>query len=143
MLASLKCWDTLSSGIMSSRSSTEVSKSGCKTRQLRIATADLQICMRHCCECRIPVTLNCFGLTAQELLEHPFLRPTEAPGGPQPGQVGLTRDQLKKLLTQVHHLPVVKMYTLRLMLTQEHLYESRFLALCNSKGGFIFLLALA
>ena len=39
--------------------------------------------------------------TVQELLEHPFLRPTEAPGGPQPGQVGLTRDQLKKLLTQV------------------------------------------
>ena len=40
-------------------------------------------------------------MTVQELLEHPFLRPTEAPGGPQPGQVGLTRDQLKKLLTQV------------------------------------------
>lgn len=37
----------------------------------------------------------------QELLDHAFLRPTEAPGGPLPGQVGLTRDQLKKLLTQV------------------------------------------
>lgn len=37
----------------------------------------------------------------QELLDHAFLRPTEGPGGPAPGQVGLTRDQLKKLLTQV------------------------------------------
>lgn len=37
----------------------------------------------------------------QELLDHPFLRPTEGPAGPAPGQVGLTRDQLKKLLTQV------------------------------------------
>lgn len=45
--------------------------------------------------------VTCGVATVQELLEHPFLRPTEAPGGPQPGQVGLTRDQLKKLLTQV------------------------------------------
>ena len=37
----------------------------------------------------------------QDLLDHPFLRPTEGPAGPAPGQVGLTRDQLKKLLTQV------------------------------------------
>lgn len=37
----------------------------------------------------------------QELLDHPFLRPAEGPAGPAPGQVGLTRDQLKKLLTQV------------------------------------------
>ena len=38
----------------------------------------------------------------QELLEHPFLRPTEAPMAPAPGQVGLNRDQLKKLLAQVN-----------------------------------------
>ncbi|KAL0032168.1 hypothetical protein WJX77_008646 [Trebouxia sp. C0004] len=37
----------------------------------------------------------------QELLDHAFLRPTEGPARPAPGQVGLTRDQLKKLLTQV------------------------------------------
>ena len=40
---------------------------------------------------------------SQDLLDHPFLRPTEGPAGPAPGQVGLTRDQLKKLLTQVGH----------------------------------------
>jgi hypothetical protein len=42
----------------------------------------------------------------QELLDHAFLRPTEGPARPAPGQVGLTRDQLKKLLTQVR-LPCI------------------------------------
>ena len=54
-----------------------------------------------CCTYAACDELSNRNVTVQELLEHPFLRPTEAPGGPQPGQVGLTRDQLKKLLTQV------------------------------------------
>lgn len=42
----------------------------------------------------------------QELLHHPFLRPSTAPAVPaNPGQVGLTCDQLKKLLSQVQLLP--------------------------------------
>ena len=37
-------------------------------------------------------------LCLQELLEHPFLRPSAAPA---PGLVGVTRSQLKKLLAQL------------------------------------------
>ncbi len=49
--------------------------------------------------------------SVQELLDHAFLRPTEGPARPAPGQVGLTRDQLKKLLTQVR-LPCISSHCL-------------------------------
>jgi hypothetical protein len=41
-------------------------------------------------------------VTVQELLQHPFLRPTAAQAPAMPDSlVGLTRAQLKKVLTQV------------------------------------------
>jgi hypothetical protein len=45
------------------------------------------------CQAFLKVALN-----VQELLEHPFLRPSAAPA---PGLVGVTRSQLKKLLAQL------------------------------------------
>lgn len=44
----------------------------------------------------------CIALPLQELLEHPFLRPT-APDGASPSDklVGLSQEQLKLLLSQV------------------------------------------
>ena len=45
----------------------------------------------------------CYNCTAlQELLNHPFLRPTAAAA--QDSLVGVTKDQLKKLLIQVPKL---------------------------------------
>lgn len=52
-------------------------------------------------QCYCTSCLEFMLCSVQELLDHAFLRPTEGPARPVPGQVGLTRDQLKKLLTQV------------------------------------------
>ena len=47
------------------------------------------------------------GSSVQELLDHPFLRPTQAPvaggsgGGAGSGEVRLSKEQLTKLLKQV------------------------------------------
>jgi hypothetical protein len=49
------------------------------------------------------LTVSDKGMSLQELLDHPFLRPTTAgsQASSTPGQVGLTRAQLKKLLAEV------------------------------------------
>ena len=63
-------------------------------------------------QCYCMSSLDFMLCFVQELLDHAFLRPTEGPARPAPGQVGLTRDQLKKLLTQVRLPCLCSLYVL-------------------------------
>lgn len=72
----------------------------CNLQSVRHAEAPSRL-QGWCCFCELPpfVQIVLMMCALQELLSHPFLRPTAAAA--QDSLVGVTKDQLKKLLVQV------------------------------------------